>query len=83
MTTGEVVKIDSTSGDVYAVWIRRNKNGRPVVRRLYYGLGAELTVDRVKPLSHRQSEHPQNLADAVAALLAAEKRISVFEVHRP
>ena len=74
MKTRDVVKIDSTSGDVYAIWIRRNRNGRPIVRRLYYRLGAEMAVDRVKLLSHRAAEHPQNVADAVAALLAAEKR---------
>lgn len=75
MMTGEVVRIDSTSGDVYAVWIRRNKNGRPIVRRLYYGLGAAQAVDRVKPLSPRAAEHPQMAADAIASLLADEKRI--------
>lgn len=73
MNAGEVVKIDSTGGYVFAVWIRRNKNGRPVVKRMYYGFGAEITVDRIKPLNRRQAEHPQNVADAVAGLLASEK----------
>lgn len=74
MKTGDVVKVDSIRGMEYAVWIRRNKNGRPVVRTLLYGLGAERAVDSVRPLTSRQSEHPQNVADAIAALLVAEKR---------
>lgn len=71
---GEVVMLETGSGPQLAVWIRTNRNGREVVRRVYYAVGADLTVD-VKALTPlRKPEHYQNVADAIASVLVEDQR---------
>lgn len=78
MKNGQVVRVDTAGGAKLAIYVRTQKNGKPVVRQVYYNIGKEQAWDPlgVHPIPRSLMHTAASCAVAIEHMLGEDANLA-------